>query len=294
MEGTHSTPLHFATGYNRVSVVEFLLQHGADVDSKDREGLLPLQIAFSYGYYEVCEFVVRHGAAPRDVVFFPLNRADRNRKNSDLKTPLDVVKEGDEEVADLMRGYSHGMSADRNRKNSDLKTPLDVVKEGDEEVADLLRGEAALLEASKKGSVSRVKNLVTLSPAMINCRDSQARNSTPLHLAAGYNNLEVAEYLLENGADVNAQDKGGLIHLYNASSYGNLDIAANSDLKTPLDVVKEGDEEVADLMRGEAALLEASKKGSVSRVKNLVTLSPALINCRDSQARNSTPLHEAS
>ena len=35
----------------------------------------------------------------------------------------------------------------------------------------------------------------------------QGRNSTPLHLAAGYNNLEVAEYLLENGADVNAQDK---------------------------------------------------------------------------------------
>ena len=54
----------------------------------------------------------------------------------------------------------------------------------------------------------------------------QGRNSTPLHLAAGYNNLEVAEFLLENGADVNAQDKGGLIPLHNASSYGHLDIAA--------------------------------------------------------------------
>ena len=37
---------------------------------------------------------------------------------------------------------------------------------------------------------------------------------------AGYNHLEVAEYLLEHGADVNAQDKGGLIPLHNASSYG--------------------------------------------------------------------------
>ena len=39
-------------------------------------------------------------------------------------------------------------------------------------------------------------------------------------VAAGYNNVEVAELLLESGADVNAQDKGGLIALHNASSYG--------------------------------------------------------------------------
>lgn len=42
----------------------------------------------------------------------------------------------------------------------------------------------------------------------------------PLPHVAGYNNLEVAEYLLEHGADVNAQDKGGLIPLHNAASYG--------------------------------------------------------------------------
>lgn len=49
---------------------------------------------------------------------------------------------------------------------------------------------------------------------------SQGRNSTPLHLAAGYNNVEVAEFLLQSRADVNAQDKGGLIPMHNASSYG--------------------------------------------------------------------------
>ena len=88
----------------------------------------------------------------------------------------------------------------------------------------MLKGDSALLDAAKKGNLSRVQKLLT--PENINCRDSQGRNSTPLHLAAGYNNLEVAEFLLENGADVNAQDKGGLIPLHNASSYGHLDIAA--------------------------------------------------------------------
>lgn len=41
-----------------------------------------------------------------------------------------------------------------------------------------------------------------------------------LVFAAGYNQVEVAEYLLEHGAEVNAKDKGGLIPLHNASSYG--------------------------------------------------------------------------
>ena len=39
-------------------------------------------------------------------------------------------------------------------------------------------------------------------------------------MLAGYNHLDVAEFLLDSGADVNAQDKGGLIPLHNASSYG--------------------------------------------------------------------------
>jgi len=32
--------------------------------------------------------------------------------------------------------------------------------------------------------------------------------------------------LLQHGADVNAQDKGGLIPLHNAASYGHVDVAA--------------------------------------------------------------------
>lgn len=36
LDGRHSTPLHFAAGYNRVAVVEFLLHAGADVHAKDK------------------------------------------------------------------------------------------------------------------------------------------------------------------------------------------------------------------------------------------------------------------
>lgn len=91
--------------------------------------------------------------------------------------------------------------------------PLELVQE----ITDLLLGNAAILDAAKKGELQRLVRLI--SGENVNCRDCQGRNSTPLHLAAGYNNFEVAKFLLEQGADVNAPDKGGLIPLHNAASY---------------------------------------------------------------------------
>uniref|UniRef100_A0A8C7Z6R7 Poly [ADP-ribose] polymerase n=1 Tax=Oryzias sinensis TaxID=183150 RepID=A0A8C7Z6R7_9TELE len=208
LEGRHSTPLHFAAGYNRVAVVEYLLHHGADVHAKDKGGLVPLHNACSYGHYEVAELLVRHGAS--------VNVADLWKF-----TPLhEAAAKGKYEICKLL--LKHG--ADPTKKNRDGNIPLDMVKDGDTDIQDLLRGDAALLDAAKKGCLARVQKLC--SQENINCRDAQGRNSTPLHLAAGYNNLEVAEYLLEHGADVNAQDKGGLIPLHNAASYGHVDIAA--------------------------------------------------------------------
>ncbi|KAK1164586.1 poly [ADP-ribose] polymerase tankyrase-2-like isoform X3 [Acipenser oxyrinchus oxyrinchus] len=208
IEGRLSTPLHFAAGYNRVAVVEYLLQHGADVHAKDKGGLVPLHNACSYGHYEVAELLVTHGAV--------VNVADLWKF-----TPLhEAAAKGKYEICKLL--LQHG--ADPTKKNRDGNTPLDLVKDGDTDIQDLLRGDAALLDAAKKGCLARVKKLC--NPENINCRDTQGRHSTPLHLAAGYNSLEVAEYLLQHRAEVNSQDKGGLIPLHNTASYGTDDARA--------------------------------------------------------------------
>ncbi|KAL7037562.1 hypothetical protein ACKWTF_009276 [Chironomus riparius] len=205
-EGRNSTPLHFASGYNRVSVVEYLLEHSADVHASDKGGLVPLHNSSSYGHLEVSQMLIKYGANVNALdlwKFSPLHEASAKGKYEIVKLLL-----------------KHG--ADPKLKNRDNATPLDLAK--DQEIADLLRGNAALLDAAKKGDLARVKKLLTSDN--INCRDVAGRNSTPLHLAAGYNNYEVVEYLLENGANVNSTDKGGLIALHNASSFGHLEIAA--------------------------------------------------------------------
>lgn len=98
----------------------------------------------------------------------------------------------------------HG--ADPHKKNKSKETPLDLAK-NDEVVRDLLLGGTALLDAAKLGNLQRVMRVLT--PANVNCKDNEGRNSTALHLASGYNNIEVAEFLLMNGAQVDIPDKGG-------------------------------------------------------------------------------------
>ncbi|XP_035718507.1 poly [ADP-ribose] polymerase tankyrase-like isoform X3 [Vespa mandarinia] len=165
LDGRHSTPLHFAAGFNRVPVVEYLLAHGADVHAKDKGGLVPLHNACSYGHYEVIELLVKHGAS--------VNVADLWKF-----TPLhEAAAKGKCEIVRLL--LRHG--ADATKKNRDGATPLDLVREGDQDVADLLCGNSALLDAAKKGNLARVQRLVTQDN--INCRDTQGRNSTPLHFA---------------------------------------------------------------------------------------------------------------
>ncbi|VDP70269.1 unnamed protein product [Echinostoma caproni] len=208
IDGRHSTPLHFAAGYNRLAVVELLLQYNADVHAKDKGGLVPLHNACSYGHTKVAELLIQHGAN--------VNVTDLWRY-----TPLhEAAAKGKFEICRLL--LQHG--ADPNKKNRDGHTPIDLVKDTESDVYDLLRGDAAVLEAAKRGDLLKLQRLIT--PANINCRDTQGRNSAPLHLAAGYNNVEVVQFLLETGADVNAKDKGGLIPLHNASSYGHVDVAA--------------------------------------------------------------------
>ncbi|XP_053623238.1 poly [ADP-ribose] polymerase tankyrase isoform X2 [Plodia interpunctella] len=208
VDGRHSTPLHFAAGYNRLPLAQLLLQRGADVHAKDKGGLVPLHNACSYGHYEVTEALVSAGAG--------VNAADLWRF-----TPLhEAAAKGKADIVRLL--LKHG--ADPLRRNRDGLTPLQLVPAADADTADALRGDAALLDAAKRGDLARARKLIT--PQNVNCRDTHGRNSTPLHLAAGYNNLEVAEALLAAGAAVSARDKGGLVPLHNAASYGHLELAA--------------------------------------------------------------------
>lgn len=108
----------------------------------------------------------------------------------------------------------HGANA--NIRNSEQKTPLDLA---DDNTTPVLTGEYCkddLLEAARSGAEDRLLSLLT--PLNVNCHASDGRRSTPLHLAAGYNRINIVQILLQNNADVSSKDKGGLVPLHNVSS----------------------------------------------------------------------------
>lgn len=122
--------------------------------------------------------------------------------------------------------------------------------------------ECQLLEASKAGDLDTVRRIIKTSPQTVNCRDLDGRHSTPLHFAAGYNRVPVVEFLLENGAEVHAADKGGLVPLHNACSYGHFEV-------TELLVKHGANVNVADLWKF-TPLHEAAAKGKYEIVKLLL------------------------
>lgn len=142
--------------------------------------------------------------------------------------------------------------ADPHMRNLDEKTPLDFAEGA---TAQALMGDyrkVELLEAARVGNEDKLMSLLT--PQNVNCHADDGRKSTPLHLAAGYNRYlvtslnnpwstalpflktqhfvylspfnrtRIVQILLATGADVRSKDKGGLIPLHNACSYGHLEV----------------------------------------------------------------------
>ncbi|PIK58675.1 putative tankyrase-2, partial [Apostichopus japonicus] len=188
--GRKSSPLHFAAGFGRKDVVEYLLQNGANVHARDDGGLNPLHNACSFGHAEVVTLLLRHGG-------------DANARDNWNYTPLhEAAIKGKIDVCIVL--LQHG--ADPNIRNTDGKTPLDLA---DPPARAVLTGDYRkddLLEAARSGNEEKMMSLLT--PLNVNCHASDGRKSTPLHLAAGYNRISIVQLLLQHGADAHAKDKG--------------------------------------------------------------------------------------
>ncbi|EAY08176.1 hypothetical protein TVAG_302630 [Trichomonas vaginalis G3] len=149
------------------ALFEYLIDHGANVNFKNKEGQTALHIALENNSHEIAELLISHGANVD-----PLNRS--------RETPLFYALKNDN-LVDMEFLISHG--ADINRKFANDKTYIHFAISHNLEVVKLL---------IKYG-------------AKINAKDKEGK--TPLHYAAQFSDKEMLKYLILHGADLYAKDK---------------------------------------------------------------------------------------
>eukprot|EP01114_Cavostelium_apophysatum_P015525 TRINITY_DN4242_c0_g1_i1.p1 TRINITY_DN4242_c0_g1~~TRINITY_DN4242_c0_g1_i1.p1 ORF type:complete len:250 (+),score=49.46 TRINITY_DN4242_c0_g1_i1:92-841(+) len=100
-----------------------------------------------------------------------------------------------------------------------------------------------------EGNIEKVREILKNSKDKINVKDEEG--CAPLHYACDRGNVEIAQLLIENGADVNLQDSQGQTGLHYGATVGEADIIslllkagadptiATPDGETPLDVASE-------------------------------------------------------
>lgn len=89
---------------------------------------------------------------------------------------------------------------------------------------EIMAGKEEFFNAIRSGNLEGIQKVLTSVPELLNAIDE--RGSTPLLLATYYGHMEVAKYLLDSGAEVDAKDSSGNTALMGVCFKGYENIAA--------------------------------------------------------------------
>ncbi len=187
-----------AAGYGREKIVRTLLKDGVSVNYRLPEGITPLIAAAAPpvpGQDKIVELLLKAGA-----------RIDAQDK--DGKTALMMAAENNNvETTRVLLAYKANQRlTDKEGRIAEQLAHSDAVK------AMLRRAQTGttgagyrreLVRAVASGSVTELKLLLARGGADVNARDDEGR--TLLHIAAEKGSLQIAQALLERGAQVNAR-----------------------------------------------------------------------------------------
>ena len=222
-------PLTWAVTAGQTEAAELLLQHGADINGRNRDGNTALHLAVFLGRAETAELLLKNGA-------------DVNTKNDDGATPVDLLGVP-WEMTRFLSGPL-GIKLEQEQVESGkakIREMLSTdVKFGAETLPDLPDNSKDLWAAARAGNLEGIKHYIkeggdvnalgqmfqlsALSWSALHGQTEAVRlliengvdvniksgdGSTPLHSAAFLGRTEVAKLLLENGANIQARNNDG-------------------------------------------------------------------------------------
>ena len=199
-------PLTWAVTMGQIEAAELLLQHGADINGRNRDRNTALHLAVFLGRAEIAKLLIKNGA-------------DVNAKNNDGATPIDLLGVPWEMTQFLSKPLG-------------IKLEQEQVEAGKAEIAKILRvsnpseGENTfsveeIWDAASNGNLNMVKRAIA-NGIDVNMKDPKS-GGTMLAAAALMGHMEIVALLLEHGADVNARSKDGGTALHAAAFLGRVE-----------------------------------------------------------------------
>lgn len=196
-------------------MIELINEGGINAQSKDEilignithyTNTTPLMIASSYGHYDIAKSLIDNGALV-------------NLRASDgFNALMEAVRTDNIDMAKLLINNN----SDINIKNKDGKNMIIIACEnGSEEMFNLLVennadinaksswGASALIYASEKGNINIMQYLID-NGIDVNGKADENGDTPLLWAVTGENPYEASKLLIENGADVNAANNGGV------------------------------------------------------------------------------------
>ena len=211
------TPLIKASKNGHMNVVSFLVEQGANVNVQDKEGNAPLMLATTNGHMNVVSFLVKQGA-------------NMNLQDKEGNTPLmSASKNGDMYVVSFL--VEQG--ANVNVQDKEGNTPLMLAsKNGHVNVVTFLAEQGAMVDLQdKKGktalhhalksnfqchSKTVLETVRSLIKSGVNVNATTNDSCTPLTIAIKHCDVQVINFLIKHGANVELQDKDGRTALHHA------------------------------------------------------------------------------
>lgn len=245
--GPRCTLLHLAAEYGYTSAVEFLLEHGANINAENSNESTPLELAVRENHIETVrellasgasiddphnEHYYMHNARSKEVVSLLLRNGIKiDAKDTHGRTPLHwAVKSARESIVHIFIDKG----ADVNATDSEGKTALHfAAKDGMLNIVQILiaaganvnasdiDGRTPLTRAIEKGDEDVIKCLLECGA------DVKASDSTsPVITATEVGELYILEILIARGANLDAQDGSGKTALYLAAEANRISFVA--------------------------------------------------------------------
>ncbi|XP_074035127.1 transient receptor potential cation channel A1 [Leptinotarsa decemlineata] len=326
----NQAPIHLVTELDRVTVLEVMgrYKEKIDIEQGGEHGRTALHIAAIHDHERCARTLISEfGASPNKPCnngYYPIHEAAKNASSRTLEVFLQW-------------GESRGCSREEmiSFYDSEGNVPLhSAVHGGDIKAVELCIRSGAKISiqqqdlstavhlACAQGAIDIVKLMFNIQPEekVSSLQSCDIQKMTPLHCAAMFDHHEIVEYLIQEGADINAMDKEKRSPLLLAASRGCwrtvhtlIRLGANINLK---DVSKrnvlhlivmnggrlEEFEAEGQFKEGLMLLLNekdvngcsplhyASREGFIKTLENLIRLG-ACINLKNNY--NETPLHFA-